>query len=74
MGLMPGKGQIDVRVLDDGTVRAETGDMGGVTHQAADNFLKFLATLVGGEVETTKAKHGHAHAHAHDHEHDHERH
>ena len=68
---MIGKGQIDVRILDDGTVRAETGDMGGVHHKAADDFLKVLQQLMGGNVQTDKAKHGHHHHHDHDHDHEH---
>ena len=69
------KGTIDVRVLADGQVKAETGDMGGASHMAADNFLKYLATLLGGEVTETKAAeahhhhHGHTHGHGHDHVH-----
>lgn len=59
------KGQIDVRVLADGTVRVETGDMSGVAHKSADDFLKLMATLLGGDVEIIKAEHGHQHEHEH---------
>lgn len=69
---MAGKGEIDVTILDDGTVKSETGDMSGALHQTADNFLKELARLMGGAVAETKAKH--AHTHSHTHSHDHERH
>lgn len=67
-----GKGQMSVRILADGTVRVETGDMVGVTHQAADAFLKDLAKLLGGVEDITKAEHGHHHHHDHtDHHHHH---
>ena len=69
---MPGlpKETMDVRVLEDGTVRVETGNMGaGVAHKGADDFLKELARLLGGEEEVTKLKHAHGHHHDHAHEH-----
>lgn len=61
------KGTMQVRILADGTVRVETGDMAGITHQAADAFLKDLAKLLGGVEDVTKAEHGHHHHHEHDH-------
>lgn len=68
------KGTIDVRILADGTVRAETGDMSGVAHKHADDFLKLLAQLLGGPVEETKLDHGHQHHHDHGHDHGHDHH
>lgn len=64
-------GQMSVTILDDGTVRMETGDMGGVTHKAADDFLKEVQRLLGGAVEVKSTK-GQAHHHHHDHEHGHD--
>ena len=62
------KGQIEVEVLEDGRLVVNTGDMSGPNHKAADEFLKLLQTLMGGEVETEKTKHAHGHhAHTHDH-------
>lgn len=69
MSLTPGTMTVDV--LADGTVRAETGNMAGVSHQAADAFMKELARLLGGPVEVQKAERGHQHQHEHDHAHDH---
>lgn len=66
-----GKGQVDVRILEDGTVRTETGDMSGVSHKAADDFMKLLAELMGGDVVDQKVKQGHVHHHDHEHDHDH---
>lgn len=67
------KGVIDVRILSDGTVRSETGDMGGPSHKAADLFLIECARLLGGltHIEPAKHAHSHTHAHGHDHHHDH---
>lgn len=61
-----GKGQMGVQVLADGVIRVETGDMGGVAHKAADDFLKELARLMGGDVEVKQVQ-GVRHTHAHDH-------
>jgi hypothetical protein len=58
------KGEIDVQILDDGRLRIETGDMGGVAHKAADDFLKFCEQMMGGAVERAKAEHAHQHHHA----------
>lgn len=66
-----GKGEIDVEILEDGTVRSETGDMSGVNHKSADDFMKYLATLLGGEVQDTKTKQGHQHTHDHQGRHHH---
>ncbi len=65
------KGHIDIRLLEDGTVRAETGDMAGVTHAAADQFLRELARLLGGAVTETKTRPQHHHHHHDDHAHHH---
>lgn len=67
----PSKGQLDIRVLADGTLRIETGDMSGVNHKSADQFLAEMARVMGGEVEIQKAEHPHHHHHDHDHTHDH---
>lgn len=68
----PGKNQMTVEVLEDGTIKVTTGDMSGVDHKRADDFLKMMATLAGGTVKVDKAKHGKHHHHAHGHDHDHE--
>lgn len=70
------KGTIDVQILSDGTVRTQTGDMSGPTHKAADDFLKLLATYLGGDtqeqpVEGVHHHHHHDHDHHHDHHHEH---
>ena len=68
------KGTIEVEILPDGTVKAETGDMGGATHKQADDFLALVQKMLGGPVEETKARQGHHHFHAHDHGSDHQHH
>jgi hypothetical protein len=63
------KGTITVDVLPDGTVRVETGDMGGVDHKSADSFMADLALYMGGTPIDTKVEHGHSHTHSHTHGH-----
>jgi hypothetical protein len=64
------KGEMHIRILEDGTVVTETSDMAGAAHQKADDFLKTLARLMGGEEFSEPVKHAHGHHHAHEHTHD----
>ncbi len=68
------KGQMRVTILEDGTIKTETGDMAGPSHQAADDFLKDLARLAGGAVTEEKIGKGHHHHHGHAHTHEGETH
>jgi hypothetical protein len=45
--------------------------MAGPQHKAADDFLKVLVALMGGEVELTKVKPIEHHHDDHDHDHEH---
>lgn len=64
------KGEIEFRILEDGTVKIETGNLTGPLHQSADKMLQTLQQLLGGTVKEEKARHQH-HEHEH-HEHEHE--
>lgn len=57
------KGTMTVDILPDGRVRVESGDMGGVQHQSADDFMTGFTRLLGGEVTTEKVEEGHHHHH-----------
>lgn len=68
------KGEMKVGFTEDGRLRIETGDMGGVSHRAADDFIKLIQQSLGVEVETESLKkqhhhHHHHHGHGHDHHH-----
>jgi len=65
------KGQMQITILDDGTIKTETSDMAGPSHKAADDFLKTVAKLAGGAVTETPLKKGHVHSHADGHSHSH---
>lgn len=67
---MPGKGEMTVEILEDGSLKIETGDMAGAAHKSADEFLKEVLALCGGdEARTPLKKHHHHHG---EHEHAHE--
>jgi hypothetical protein len=67
---------LSIEILDDGTIRTTTDVVSGANHANAEQFLKYLATLAGGDtvrVKRTDAHaHGHSHSHSHDEAHDHE--
>lgn len=67
---------LTIEILDDGTIKTTTDAVSGANHANAEQFLKYIATLAGGETNRTRrgdvhSHHGHSHAHG-DHDHDHE--
>lgn len=58
---------IEIEILEDGTIRSTTDPISGANHANAEQFLKFMATLGGGETTITKRS-GHHHGHHHHHE------
>lgn len=57
------KGEVGLEILSDGRIKIETGDMGGPNHKAADDFIRTIQELMGGEVVTQSTKHAHHHHH-----------
>lgn len=55
-----------VEILSDGSVKVITDGISQPNHRAADEFLKFLAEKLGGEVETIKRPQAYHHHHAHE--------
>lgn len=56
--------KIKIKVLDDGSIRIETDKVSALNHTGAENFLREIAKLAGGKVDS-KQKHGtqpHTHA------------
>jgi hypothetical protein len=67
---------IQIEILDDGTIKITTDPISGANHTNAEGFLREIANLAGGE--TTREKrtdkkitHSHDHHHTHTHTHDH---
>lgn len=65
--------QIDIEILEDGTIKSKTGSVSGENHQNAEAFLVYLAKLTGGtskrETRGDAAKHSHTHDGTHYHSH-----
>ncbi len=61
--------EIEIEILDDGTIKSSNDMISGANHASADKFVADLARKMGGEtVVKKKGKTGHAHSHNHEHE------
>jgi truncated hemoglobin YjbI len=64
--------KFNVEILEDGTISVDSDDFDPQVHKSADEFVKYLSELMGGEVvvkeKRTHAKHHHHH-HGHGHTH-----
>lgn len=63
--------EIDITILEDGTVKIETGSVGGPEHMAAEKMLVWISEQLGGETTRVKLAHSHNHDHHHGHRHVH---
>ena len=61
--------QMQVELLEDGTIRVTTSKVPGVHHLSAEEYLNFVEKTLGGERKTVKRKPTQVHQHAHDHVH-----
>ena len=48
-----------IEILDDGTIKISTDQISPANHLNADQFLKLIAELAGGETTKTKNRHSH---------------
>lgn len=64
--------QLVIEILEDGTIRTSSDAVSGANHANAEQFLKYMATLAGGETSRAKRSDAHQHDHHHEHDHDHE--
>ena len=53
--------QIEIEILEDGTVKVITPKIGAANHANADKLMSILAEYMGGDVEEEKLGHGHTH-------------
>jgi len=61
---MPGEDKIEITILPDGTIKAETDQISQASHLNADKFLQWIAEQAGGAKE--RHRKGHAtHTHHH---------
>lgn len=56
---------IEIEVLEDGTIKIITDHVSPANHLSADNFLKMIEELTGGEITKQKNRKAHSHAHQH---------
>jgi hypothetical protein len=69
--LTRGQDQIQVEILEDGTIKTETDSISSANHSNADDFLKEMFRLAGGAAEiefkrpiaVTETHHEHHHQH-----------
>lgn len=59
---------MEIEILEDGTIKVLTDEISAPNHILAENFLKFIATNAGGETtrerRIDKKTHSHSHSHA----------
>jgi len=53
--------QLKITVLDDGTIKVETDEVGTANHVSADKLMALLSQLAGGETKTTRKPKAHSH-------------
>lgn len=61
---------MQIEVLPDGTIKTTTDGVSGANHANAEEFLRFVARMAGGESTRTRRTDVHAHTHSHTHTHD----
>ena len=54
--------EIEITILDDGTIRAENGQISGPNHMNADKFLAWIAEQAGGQ-KSRQRRGSHSHTH-----------
>jgi len=58
----------NVEILEDGTIKAVSNKVGDTVHLKAENFLRHVGELAGGETTRQRRKEGMTHTHTHNHE------
>lgn len=66
--------EIKIEIGAGGMIKTTTDQVSPANHQNAEQFLRSMASQVGGKVNRTHRHKGHAHTHTHTHEHDHHEH
>lgn len=60
---------IEIEILADGTIKVTTDQISPANHISADQFLREIERLAGGEVTKTKNRRGYIHQHITGHAH-----
>jgi hypothetical protein len=57
--------EMTIEILEDGTIKTTTNPISGANHQNAEEFLKSMARLAGGETTRVRRNDRHEHGHTH---------
>jgi hypothetical protein len=60
---MAGIDKLIIEILEDGTIKTTTDKISGANHANAEQFLKHLATLAGGETSRVRRSDVQSHTH-----------
>jgi hypothetical protein len=55
--------QFNITILPDGKLKVETDEISAANHLNASDFLRYLATLLGGDTITQPKAQAHRHVH-----------
>lgn len=66
--------KMEITILEDGTIKVETGRISGANHMSAETFLAQTIKEAGGVHERKSRPGAHHHHHEHGHGHDHHHH
>jgi len=65
------KAEMQLTILEDGTISIQTGNMAGEHHASADEFIKLVQQLAGGARDTKSTREHHHHHHGQEEHHHH---
>jgi truncated hemoglobin YjbI len=65
------KNQFNIEILEDGTISVDSDSFDPQVHKSADEFVRFLGEMMGGEV-VVREKRSHAKQYHHHHDHGHQ--
>lgn len=55
--------KVKITILQDGSIKVETDEVGQANHTSADKLLGLLAQLAGGKTESIRKGKTHSHGH-----------
>lgn len=63
--------KIQIQILADGTIKIITDQVSMPNHASAEEFLRIMTDMAGGEQKRARKAGGHGHHHGHGHDHVH---
>ena len=62
-GFGGGNDVMEIEILEDGTIKTTTDPISGANHANAEQFLRFMGQMTGGEQTRVRKGTGHTHTH-----------